>query len=732
MLVAKHQTMQKFILGAFILLPYLLSAQSDSALRYEDSLRRSALYLDPVEVRAIRASENSPFTKTTITGKEIKKVNLGQDLPILLNQTPSVVINSDAGNGVGYTGIRIRGSDATRINMTINGIPYNDAESQGLFFVNLPDLASSVNDVQIQRGIGTSSNGAGAFGATMNFSTNDVKLDPYAEINNSAGSFNTWKHTVKAGTGLMNDHFTIDARLSKISSDGYIDRASTDLHSFYVSGAYVTANTSIRMNVLSGKEKTYQAWNGITADDLRNNRTINYSGMEKPGEPYNNETDNYQQDHYQLFVNHRFNDKIEFNTAFFLTQGRGYYENYKAAQSFADYNLNNFISGNDTITQTDLVRQLWLDNNFYGQILSLQHKHNKGTLTIGGGWSEYKGKHFGEVPWAQIGFPVKHRWYDLRSNKSDVNVYTKYQRRIAPGLELFGDIQYRNINYDIGGFRDNPALFISNKYDFVNPKAGITYTRQNIRLYASYSYAAKEPNRDDFEAGVNQQPRPEKMHDIEAGIEKKLSKWTWGANVYYMKYKDQLVPTGKINDVGAYTRFNIPDSYRAGIELQGNAEINKWLNAAANVALSSNKVKNFTTYYDDYDNGGQKSLSYSSADIAFSPDVVGGASLIFKPFRNGEIIFISKYVGRQYLDNTSSKERSLDPFYVQDARIAYSLANKLFKATHFIFQVNNLFDKKYVANGYTFSYQSGGEFISENYYFPMAGINVMFGVNIEL
>lgn len=724
--------MQKFILVGLILLPYLLSAQTDTSAQHDDSLRRSTLYLEPVEVRAIRASENSPFAKSTITGKEIRKTNLGQDLPFLLNQTPSVVINSDAGNGVGYTGIRIRGSDATRINMTINGIPYNDAESQGLYFVDLPDLASSVNDVQIQRGIGTSSNGAGAFGATMNFSTNEVKLDPYAELNNSAGSFNTWKHTVKAGTGLINDHFTVDARLSKISSDGYVDRAATDLHSFYVSGAYLTANTSIRLNVLSGKEKTYQAWNGITADDLKNNRTINYSGMEKPGDPYNNETDNYQQDHYQLFLNHRLNDKIEFNTAFFLTQGRGYYENYKAAQSFGDYGLNDVISGSDTITQTDLVRQLWLDNSFYGQILSLQYKQDKGTLTVGGGWSEYKGKHFGEVTWAQVGFPVKYRWYNLRANKSDVNVYTKYQRRIAPGLELFGDVQYRNVNYDLGGFRDNPSLTINNTYNFVNPKAGVTYTLQDMRYYLSYSYAAKEPNRDDFEAGLNQQPNPEKMHDIEAGFEKKLSRWTWGANIYYMKYKDQLVPTGKINDVGAYTRINIPDSYRAGIELQANAAMTNWLNVAANVAFSSNKVKNFTAYFDDYDNGGQKSVDYSSADIAFSPAVVGGASLIFKPFKNGEITLISKYVGRQYLDNTSSKERSLDPFYVQDARISYSLMNKLFKATHFIFQVNNVFDKKYVANGYTYSYESGGKLVSDNYYFPMAVVNVMFGVNIEL
>lgn len=724
--------MQKIIITILAFIPVLLFAQTDSVLPNEDSLKRAALFLEPVEVRAIRASENSPFTKTTITKKEIKKINLGQDLPFLLNQTPSVVINSDAGNGVGYTGIRIRGSDATRINMTINGIPYNDAESQGLFFVNLPDLASSVNDIQIQRGIGTSSNGAGAFGATINFSTNEFNLSPYSEINNSIGSFNTWKHTVKAGSGLINDHFTVDARLSKISSDGYIDRAKTNLHSFYLSGAYLTENTSIRLNILSGKEKTYQAWNGIPESDLKNNRRANYSGTEKPGTPYDNETDNYQQDHYQLFINHRLHDKLEFNTAFFLTKGKGYYENYKAGESYSDYGLNDFVIGDDSLTQTDLVRQLWLDNNYYGQILSLQYKHEKGTLTTGGGWNRYDGKHFGEVVWAQAGFPGNYRWYNLKARKTDVNAYTKYQYRLMTGLELFGDVQYRNVKYNLRGFRNNPSLIFNNNYHFVNPKAGAAYTLSGTRMYVSYSYAAKEPNRDDFEAGENQQPKPEKMHDFEAGVEKKFKRLSWAANIYYMKYKDQLVPTGKINDVGAYTRINIPDSYRAGIELQSAIEITKWLNATANVAFSKNKVKNFTEYYDDYDNGGQKFLFYSSAEIAFSPDIVGGASLNIKPVKNAEINLMGKYVSRQYLDNTSRKERSLDPYYVQDARISYSIPNKFFKGTNLIFQVNNVFNKKYVANGYTFSYQYGGSVLTENYYFPMAGTNVMFAVNLEL
>lgn len=724
--------MSKLIAAVLFLLPIIATAQTDSTRRVEDSLKKSALFLEPVEVKAIRASDNAPFSKTTITAQQIKSSNLGQDLPFIINQTPSVVINSDAGNGVGYTGLRIRGSDATRINMTINGIPYNDAESQGLFFVNLPDLASSVGDIQIQRGIGTSSNGAGAFGATMNFSTNEVNLDPYGELNNSFGSFNTWKNTVRAGSGLINGHFTIDARLSKISSDGYIDRAKTNLSSFYLSGAYITENTSIRFNILSGKEKTYQAWNGIPESDLKNNRRANYSGTEKPGEPYNNETDNYQQDHYQLFVNHRFNSNLEFNTALFLTKGKGYYENYLADESFSKYGIDNFITGHDTLTETDLVRRLWLDNNFFGQIISLRYKHDRGLLTVGGGWNRYNGKHFGEVTWAEYGFPVEYRWYDLRSRKTDVNAYAKYEYRIATGLELFGDIQYRDIAYYIGGFRENPTLILNNHYQFLNPKAGITYNLNRTRYYASYSYAAKEPNRDDFEAGMNQQPQPEKMHDIEAGAETKYSHFSWSANFYYMRYRDQLIPTGQINDVGAYTRVNIPNSYRTGIELQAAVTATPWLSVSANLALSRNKVLAFTEYYDDYDNGGQKSVYRGSTDIAFSPSVVGGGAIDIKPFKNAGISLISKYVGRQYLDNTSLKSRSLHPYYVQDARISYSIPNRLFKSTDIIFQVNNAFNKKYEANGYTFSYVSGGALTTENYYFPMAGTNVLFAVNIGL
>ncbi len=684
-------------------------------------LERLNLFMQPVEVRAITAGEKAPFTKTNLTKKEIEKQNLGQDVPFILNQTPSVVVNSDAGNGIGYTGIRIRGTDATRINVTLNGIPYNDAESQGTFFVDLPDFTSSVNSIQVQRGVGTSSNGASAFGATINLNTNEVNTEPYGEISNSVGSFNTWKHTVKAGSGLINDHFTVDARLSKVSSDGYVDRARSDLKSFYISGAWTGARTSVRLNVLSGKEKTYQAWNGITEDDLKNNRrTINHSGMEKPGEPYDNQTDNYQQDLFQLFINQELNPKLTFNTAFFLTKGKGYYEEYKAAQAFSNYGLPNFGHNGDTIRQTDLVRQLWLDNNFYGQVLSLQYKGGRDQLAIGGGWNRYDGNHYGDVIWAAVGVPVKYRYYSLTAYKTDVNVYAKYQYRINANLEAFADLQYRRVLYQINGFRNNPDVRVRNIYDFVNPKLGITYSNGDYLVYASYSQAGREPNRNDFEANITGSGlKAERLHDFELGVEKKNNRFSWGATVYYMLYKNQLVLTGNINDVGAYVRTNVPNSYRLGLELQGRARVTQWLQATGNITLSRNRIK-------DYAKNG-------NTDIAFSPKAIGSGAISFQPVRDLDISLLGKYVSRQYLDNTSSIAHSLRDYYVQDARISYTLHKLLFKEITLIGQVNNVFNRKYESNGYTYSYDAGGgSLVTENAYFPMAGTNVLFALVVKL
>ena len=698
---------------------------------FSQNRKSDTLLLQPIEIKAVRANDKAPFTKTNLTKKEIEKVNLGQDLPFILNQIPSVVINSDAGNGVGYTGIRIRGTDATRINMTLNGIPYNDAESQGIYFVDLPDIVSSVNSIQVQRGVGTSSNGAGTFGATINLSTNEINDTSYVELNNSYGSFNTWKHTLKFGSGLLGKHFTVDGRLSKISSDGYVDRASTDLKSFYITTAYLSSTNSLRINIFSGKEKTYQSWYGISAADLATNRTYNAAGTEKAGEPYENQTDNYWQTHYQLFYNQKINNRWAFNAAAFFTRGYGYYEEYRASQKFQNYGLPDYKNGAQVISQTDLIRQLWLDNNFYGGIFSLQEQNKSTQFTFGGGWDKYDGKHYGLVTWAAVGFPKDYKYYTLTANKQDFTIYSKLQQQLSKHWQGFADIQAKTIKYNINGFKDNPQLIINKNYLFINPKLGVTYNNNNYQVYLSYSMSGKEPNRDDFEAGLNQQPKAEILHDVELGVEKKTLKYSYGATAYYMYYHNQLVLTGKINDVGSYTRTNTPSSYRMGIELSGKADLLQWLNVAANIAFSRNKIKNFTEYVDDYDTGGQKTFQYHNSDISFSPNIVAGATINFIPIRNAEFSLLSKYVGREFLDNTSKISRSLDPFYVQDARAIFKINNKIAREINFVVQANNIFNKKYEPNGYTFSYFYSASLATENYYFPMAGTNFMAGINIK-
>ena len=686
----------------------------------------------PVEIKAVRASTTAPFAKTNLSKKDIERQNLGQDLPFLINQTPSVVVNSDAGNGVGYTGIRIRGTDATRINLTLNGIPYNDAESQGVFFVNLPDFASSLNNIQIQRGVGTSTNGAGAFGASLHLSTNEVNREAYAEINNSYGSFQTLKNTIKAGTGIIGKHFTTDVRLSSIGSNGYIDRARSDLRSAYISTAYLSDQTDLRLNIFSGHEKTYQAWYGVSGADLINDRTINYAGMEKPGSPYHNETDNYRQDHYQLFFTHRFTKTLNFNTAIFLTRGLGYYEQYKAGEDFSDYSMENPVIGNDTVYTTDLVRQLWLDNFYYGAIFSFQKQTDKHSLIFGGSITRYTGDHIGKVVWTANSNNFPHTWYSHDASKADRNFYGKWQQRIVPGLQFFADLQYRNVQYDLHGFRDNPNLNINNQYHFLNPKFGLTWQKNGWQVYGSYSVAAKEPNRDDFEASATQQPKAEKLFDLETGVERRNMKWNWSANIYYMKYKDQLVLTGKINDVGAYTRTNIPSSYRLGLELQGGVTVNKWMRATGNISFSRNKIQGLTEYIDDYDLGGQKPIYYKETDISFSPGVISAATISFTPFKHFDIDLVSKYVGDQFLDNTSNSSRMLDAYYTQDLRAMYGFSYKKLKRVNIILHVNNVLNKMYEPNGYTFSYYYNNQLTTENYYFPMAGINWMAGLNVRL
>lgn len=705
-----------------------LTANSQQEKHQKDSF----LLLEPIEVKAVRAIEFSPFTKTNISKKEIEKINLGQDLPFLLQQTPSVVVHSDAGNGIGYTGIRIRGTDATRINVTLNGVPFNDAESQGTFFVDLPDFSSSISSIQIQRGVGTSSNGTGAFGASINISTNEANISPYVELHNSLGSFNSLKNTIKIGSGLIGNHFTTDFRISKISSDGYIDRASSDLQSFYFSTAYFSKKSSLRFNVFSGKEKTYQAWYGVSELDLDKNRTINYAGTERPFEPYDNETDNYLQNHFQLFYNAFLGNRVEFNSTLFYVKGSGYYEQYKSNKAFSDYGIIEPIFGGNPITHSDIIRQLWLANDFYGNIFSFNYKTTNSEFTLGGGWNNYLGNHFGEVIWAKNGLSLPAKWYDLDAVKKDFTIYLKEQTKISNHVSLFYDLQFRSVDYKINGFRNNPNLKIASNYKFFNPKAGITFSKNDWLTYFSFSRGQKEPNREDFEANSNQIPKQEKLNDFELSVENKKSKYSWKATGYFMHYKDQLVLTGKINDVGAYTRTNIPSSYRTGIEIEGAVAIHSKIHASANITLSRNKILDFTEYIDDYDNGGQQTTTYKSPDIGFSPNCIASATVEFLLSKKLALNLLSKYVSKQYLDNTQNENRKLKEYYLQDMQLHYSLNFSRIKNASIILQANNIFNNLYEPNGYTFSYLDNQELTTENYYYPMAGRNFLIALNIKL
>ncbi len=697
---------------------------------YAQTSFNDSVSLQPVEVTSVKATEKNPFAKTNLSKLDIKQNNIGQDLPFILNNTQSVIVNSDAGTGVGYTNIRIRGTDATRINVTLNGIPYNDAESLGTFFVDMPDIASSASSIQIQRGVGTSANGAGSFGGSINVSTNELVKIKNFELNTTVGSYGLIKNTMLFNSGIFKKHFAIDARMSNIRSNGYVDRADAKLKSYFLSGVYFNNKNTVRLNIFTGREKTYQAYYGLTQDSLTTNRTYNSAGTERAGLPYENQVDDYTQTHYQLFYTHKFNPFLKANVATFLTRGKGFYEQYKAAQKFSKYGLPNF----GTVSKTDMINQLWLDNYFYGTTFSLLYDKKQTQVIFGGGYNRYEGDHYGNIIWAklQAAVPANYQWYNTPAHKYDFSAYTKWTQTFSKNFQTFVDVQVRNIDYDINGFRKNPTIKVSTTNLFFNPKIGFTYFKNNSKIYASYGHASKEPNRDDFEGNTETKPKPEKLDDFEIGVEHKQNSLHIGANFYYMIYKNQLINTGKINDVGAYTRTNVDNSYRAGLEIFASEKINKYLSFTGNVTFSENKVKNFTEYYDDYDNGGQKSIYHNETNIAYSPDIIANFIATITPVKNASIILTSKYVGNQFLDNTNNVNRKLNAFYTQDARIGYNVFGKNIKELNVYFQAINIFSKLYEPNGFTYSYLSGGRLFTENSYFPMAPANFVVGVNVRL
>lgn len=696
---------------------------------------------DEILVSASLAKNKTPMAYKNLSGAEIENQNMGQDIPYLLQLTPSFVATSDAGSGIGYTNFRIRGTDMNRINVGINGIPLNDAESHGTWFVDQPDMASSLENVQIQRGAGTSVNGAAAFGATINMQTSTFEPEAYAEYKTAAGSFNTFKNTILAGTGLINEKFTVDARLSKVSSDGYIDRAGADLKSFFISSGYYSGKTILKAIVFSGYEKTYQAWNGVPSEMLSSIRTYNSAGeyTDENGltNYYENQVDDYQQDHFQLHFSHSFSQKLSLNTSIHFTHGSGFYENYKEDEDLADYQISTVTAGSEVIETSDLVNQKWLDNNFYGIIYSLNYQQNRTDFTFGGGYNTYDGDHFGKVIWAQFLGNAKpnHEWYRSNGLKKDFNVFAKYNFRLTEKINLFADLQYRGINYRIEGIDDDLRDITQNHdFSFFNPKLGIFYQpQQNQELYLSFAIANREPNRSNYVDAdpAGKQPVHETLRDWELGYNYKSTAFSFSANYYYMSYKNQLVLTGEINDVGAPIMVNVDKSFRTGIELQAAVKIAGSLKWDGNVSLAMNKVKNFTEYVDNWDTWGQESFELGTTDLAFSPNFTGNSRFIFSPADKFDISFVSSYVGKQYIDNTSNDERALDAWFVNNLNAEYNFNTKLFENITLRLMVNNLFNEKYESNAWVYSYIYEGTRTKMDGYFPQAGTHFMFGVDFK-
>ncbi|MXN92859.1 TonB-dependent receptor [Flavobacterium sp. Sd200] len=680
--------------------------------------------LDEVLVQAVRVNSNTPVTFSNVSKEELAPRNLGQDIPILLNYLPSVVTTSDAGNGIGYTGIRVRGADASRVNVTLNGVPLNDSESQGTFWVNMPDFASSVENIQLQRGVGTSTNGAGAFGASLNLLTDAYKKESSGEISNSFGSFGSHKHTLKFSTGLMNNNVELSGRVSNVGSDGYVDRASSRLKSYFLQGAYVGKTTLIKALAFGGSEKTYQAWNGLDAETLASNRRFNYSGQyfDDAGNEhfYKNETDNYQQDHFQLHWNERVTDSWSTNMALHYTKGRGYYENYRDDKTLSDYGITPLIIDGALREEGDLVTRKWLDNDFYGATFSANYKSAKLNATFGGAWNKYEGAHFGEVIWSQFSNSVRpnDRYYDNDATKTDFNVFGKATYQLTNSLSAFGDLQYRRVHYDATNVVESSswAIPVDDTFNFFNPKAGLTYTvNGNNNIYLSYARANKEPRRNDYENGAF---KSESLNDFELGWRYKHGRSTINVNGYYMRYKDQLVATGNLDDVGSPIYTNVKDSYRMGLEADATLYITNRLVWRPNVALSDNKNIDFNNQTTD------GPVNLGDTKIAFSPSVIAGSQIIVIPAKDFQVAFLSKYVGEQYMDNTETGDSKLKGYFVNDLNITYELKNiPVFKSVVFSGLVNNIFDEQYISNGYMYG--------PYPYYFAQAGINFLAGATLK-
>ena len=683
-----------------------------------------------IELKEIIVSGNAPITKERITSKQLEGKNLGQDIPYLLKNNLSIVSTSDAGAGVGYTGLRIRGSDQTRINVTLNGVPINNAESQGPFWVNMPDIASSLSNLTIQRGVGTSTEGTGSFGASINAKTQTPSETPYFQSDQSVGSFKTHKHTFGFGTGkFFNETLSLDAKVSFIKSDGYIDRAFSDLFSYYVHGLYEKNKTSIGLMTFGGQEKTYQAWNGVNEEMMKKRRTFNSCGAiyDQDGNIiryYSNETDNYNQDHYHLYFKQRFTNSWVLNSTLFYTRGKGYYEEYKQDSKLSNYKLKDLIIGNETISRSDLIRRQWLDNNFYGILNRITGTINNWNLEIGMGANTYKGYHYGNVIWAQyFSNDLKdHEYYRNKANKDEFSGFFKAIVTLTPNLDLFGDIQYRSIQYkghDLPGgesvYKNGGPIKFDKNYNFINPKIGTSYKIDKGSIYVTYGLAQREPSRNDILE--NENVKAELLHNVELGIQQNFREFSYSANWYGMYYINQLVLSGKINDVGSFIRENSGKSYRTGIELSAAYQFSSQFSLSANSTLCINKNINFKKETDS------DIKKLGNTTIAFSPAYIGNVIAEWKPIKNLNCKWMNQYVSSQYLTNEEPKNGKLDGYFISDMVFEFSPSLFSMKSFNLKLALNNIFNTKYENNGYYYD--------NTPFYYPQAGFNFLTGISFK-
>ena len=717
--------MKKIILTVFLFSNFISSQE-----KIKDTIQGTEQKLDEVIVQAVRAKFSSPISFSNVTKKDISSRNLGQDLPILLNYLPSVVTTSDAGAGIGYTGIRIRGVSPQSTNITINGIPFNDAESHGTYWVNLPDFSSSVENLQVQRGVGTSTNGSGAFGASINILTDAVSDIAFATISSSIGSYNTFKNTIKFSTGLINN-FELSGRLSKINSDGYVDRAFSDLKSYFIQGSYSDENTLIKALTFGGHERGYQAWFGVTSDQIKENRRQNpYT--------YENEIDNYKQDHFQFHWNEKLNSSWSTNLGLNYTDGRGYYEQYREDDSIDGYSgiLSSDIDSNgNELGTTDLIRRRWLDNKFYVLNASVDYNSKNLNLNFNSFYSSYSGDHFGEIIWARTfsqNGKIRDRYYEGNGKKKDFSVFSKASFNLGEKTEIYTDLQFRKVNYKTSGITsDLVNMILDKEYNFFNPKFGATYKfKPNSMLYFSYARANREPSRSDYESNLS--IKPEELNDLELGWRFRNEKIKLNINSYYMLYSNQLVLTGELDDVGTPIRTNSGNSYRLGIEIDNFLKLSEKTSFQTNLTLSSNKNKEIISKV----NG--EIYNYGKTNISFSPNLIASNIFSYMPNEYTTLSLLSKYVGDQYMSNNDSKNSMLESYFINDLNFTYQIkTNKLFDSIIFSALINNLFDIEYISNGYYYTYDdtwsNPGEVVTLDGagYYPQATRNFLFGVSLK-